>query len=327
MFNLMAEQLQLQQNALISTNANLESRVVERTKKLQEEQDLLMLMEERHLALLNAIPDRIFRLDQAGVIIDYKAYDENDELIQPNYYYGKSVEILFPPEFGSTARTAIKNAFETLKIQTFDYVVTNETELKYFEVRAVRSGSHEVIFIIQNITERKLAEDRLKASLKEKQILLKEIHHRVKNNLQIINSLLNLQSKAVTDPQTLVILQESQNRIRAMALIHEKLYQTENLESIHFNEYIRNLVTSLLRSSRNNQQVIRVTYVEDDINLPLESAIPCGLIMNELITNSIKYAFVDGRQGEITIGINESTNHTIELSVKDNGKGFPEDLD
>lgn len=327
MFNLMAEQLQLQQNSLLSMNINLEQRVEERTLNLQHEHQLVTQMEARHLALLNAIPDLIFRLNHSGEIIDYSFHDNFVTFLPQSEFIGQPLEAFFPPEARLQAREAFQKALNHSKIQTFEFECIRSDARDYYEVRVVHSGDSEVILIIQNITARKMAEIRLKASLEEKQVLLKEIHHRVKNNLQIISSLLNLQSKGITDTQIAAVFQESQNRIRAMALIHENLYQTENLASINFTEYIRNLVTSLLRSTKNSSQVIRVQYDVDEISLPLEFAVPCGLMINELVTNAIKYAFLDGRPGEITIAVHRSADHLIELTVSDNGVGFPADFD
>ncbi len=162
----------------------------------------------------------------------------------------------------------------------------------------------------------------------EKEVLLKEIHHRVKNNLQIISSLLNLQSRKITDPQTLEVLRDSQNRVRSMALIHEKLYQSGNLAEIDFSEYAKSLTTSLLRSYQSNRAVIKLKFELDDaVLLPLESAISCGLIVNELVTNTLKYAFPNDKTGTLVLEARKDAANKFTLRVADDGVGYPPDLD
>ena len=176
-----------------------------------------------------------------------------------------------------------------------------------------------------DITERQRAEVQIAASLKEKEVLLKEIHHRVKNNLQVISSLLNLQAANVADPRALEQLRESQNRIRSMALIHERLYQSDNLARIDFGEYIRSLVGYLVRSYAIPSVNVNVTV--KNVSLPVNAAIPCGLIINELVSNALKYAFPHGRGGEVGIRLEMTTERSAVLTVQDNGVGLPRDVD
>ena len=182
--------------------------------------------------------------------------------------------------------------------------------------------------------ERERIENKLKKSLEEKEILLKEIHHRVKNNLQIISSLLNLQSRYINDEEMLDIYKESQNRVKSMAIIHEKLYQSEDLARIDFGDYVKSLVLDLFHS-------YGVDNIEPDINirdvlLDINTAIPCGLIVNELVTNSIKHGFLASRtrvdsqsfdkRDKIAVNITKE-NEIYTMSVYDNGIGFPDNLD
>ena len=156
-------------------------------------------------------------------------------------------------------------------------------------------------------------------------MLLKETHHRVKNNLQIVSSLLNLQSKYIKDEEAREKLKESQNRVKAMALIHEKLYQSVNLAGINFAEYIKSLLNDLLYSYRTNPNV-KLTIDVGDVLADIDKAIPCGLIVNELVLNSLKYAFPEGEGGEIRIALS-SDNNSCRLMISNNGVPFPEDLD
>jgi PAS domain S-box-containing protein len=180
------------------------------------------------------------------------------------------------------------------------------------------------VIVVRDITERKQAEDRIKASLKEKEVLLREIHHRVKNNLQIISSLLNLQSDYIEDKRDLEMIKESQDRVKSMALIHEKLYRSENLAEINSREYITELVQDLVRSYFAGGGIALVIEV-DDFPLEIDAAIPCGLIINELVSNSLKHAFPDGK-GKLTVRL-RSVDRSAELIVCDDGVGIPEDVD
>lgn len=164
----------------------------------------------------------------------------------------------------------------------------------------------------------------LKASLQEKEVLLREVHHRVKNNLQMIQSLLNLQRRSIQDPQVLSVLTDSQNRVKAMALVHEKLYQTDRLSQINFQDYLRSLMRDLLKSYGLNPATTTLSIQVADLELALDMAIACGLIINELFSNAIKYAFPDGRTGQILIQFNADRPDCYELVVADDGVGIPE---
>ena len=176
------------------------------------------------------------------------------------------------------------------------------------------------------VAERKRVETELRLSLKEKEVLLKEIHHRVKNNLQIISSLLNLQAGYLQDPQALEVFRDSESRVRSMALIHEKLYRSNNLAQIDLGEYIRELATSLFRSQNASGRGITLNVEADEVFLDVEAAVPGGLILNELISNALKHAFPNGRAGEIGVRLSAADGR-LTLVVTDNGRGFPPDLD
>jgi PAS domain S-box-containing protein len=178
---------------------------------------------------------------------------------------------------------------------------------------------------VQDITESKVLEEQLKKSLDEKDLLIKEIHHRVKNNLMVISSLLSLQSRYIKDKEARGFFRESQNRARSMALIHELLYRSENLKSIEFGDYILSLSKELFHLY-SVDGLIELKIDVDDIYLDINTSIPLGLIVNEVVTNSLKHAFPDGRAGVIHVDFHKTDDH-YEFKVKDNGIGFPEDLD
>jgi two-component sensor histidine kinase/sensor domain CHASE-containing protein len=161
----------------------------------------------------------------------------------------------------------------------------------------------------------------------KKQLLLKEIYHRVKNNLQIIISLLNLQSRKTKDKNVIEILTDSQNRIRSMALIHERLYKSKDLSGINIKEYIHDLANNLFHSYGVLSSRIKLNTDIDDIMINLDTATPCGLIVTELVSNSLKHAFPEGKKGELIIKLKSDNYENFTLIVKDNGIGFPKDLD
>jgi len=192
----------------------------------------------------------------------------------------------------------------------------------------------------RDITERKRAEERIKISLEEKELLLKEIHHRVKNNMQIIYSLLSLQSRYIQDKNILNMIKESHDRIKSMALIHERLYQSKDLARINFGDYIRKLTLSLLYSYGIGPDDIKLKINVDSVFLGINTAIPCGLIVNELVSNSLKYAFPEDKRGEIRIALRsntdvsfpqknkpQKTNNYFTLIVSDDGVGIPKNID
>lgn len=183
------------------------------------------------------------------------------------------------------------------------------------------------VWNFRDVTERRRTEDQLLLSVQEKEILLKEIHHRVKNNLQVVSSLLNLQSRHATSDAVRDLFRESQIRVRSMALIHEKLYKSKDLARIDFGQYVKSLSEYLYRSYVVNSDLIKLAIDIQDVQLGIDSAIPCGLIINELVSNAVKYAFPGGRRGEIRIRLHPTPDGARELVVADNGIGLPADLD
>lgn len=176
------------------------------------------------------------------------------------------------------------------------------------------------------LSERKHVEARITASLQEKEVLLKEVHHRVKNNLQVISSLLYLQSDKIKDQQALEIFRDSQNRVRSMALIHEKLYQAKDLAKIDLSSYLHSLIGYLFRSYGTNASGIRLQVHAENVFLGIDMAMPCGLVINELVSNALKHAFPAGRNGEISIELSRHSQHCYMLCVRDNGVGMKPDL-
>ncbi len=201
--------------------------------------------------------------------------------------------------------------------------------------RAGESCPYQVYTTFNDITDRKRAEDRLQASLREKEMLLKEIHHRVKNNLQVIASLLDLQAESIQDPAVLQMFQESRNRVRAMGLVHEQLYRSRDLSRIRAARYVPDLVNHLLSIYGSTAVAIDTCIQIDDVHLGVDTAIPCGLLITELVSNAFKHAFPDleagswdGEEGrQVYVELKADGDEKIRLVVRDNGVGLPPQLD
>ncbi|MFM1931675.1 MAG: hypothetical protein RL226_978, partial [Bacteroidota bacterium] len=216
---------------------------------------------------------------------------------------------------------------ETNQLEIPVKTAQGETEWVEFFMNPVRVQDEieEISCLVFDITDRKSMDRKILASLKEKEVLLQEVHHRVKNNLQVISSILNLQSSFVDDERILGILEESQSRIKTMSFIHETLYQTADFSSIDFAEYLNTLAKNLVQSYSKGDCAIELVTELKQINLNLDQAIPCGLIVNELVSNALKHAFKGRSNGNITLGISE-VNHRVELKIADDGIGLPADF-
>jgi PAS domain S-box-containing protein len=200
--------------------------------------------------------------------------------------------------------------------------------LHVFRKEVLWNGEEQFQVIYQDITDRKQAEVQLHASLQEKEILLREIHHRVKNNMQVISGLLDLQASSSKNPELIAMFHESQNRIQAIALVHEKLYGSKDLARIDLAGYARTLSNELLQSYKINPgEIDLIVQTDDAVCVDINKAIPCGLILNELISNALKHAFPGDGSGELRVTIHETKNTEIEIIVRDNGMVLPDDVD
>lgn len=171
------------------------------------------------------------------------------------------------------------------------------------------------------------SEQVVRASLREKEVLLKEIHHRVKNNLQVISSLLNLQARTLTDPATRAVFSQSQTRVQSIALVHERLYESADLSHVNFRKYTTTLLDSVFETFGADGRGIMKAIDVGETSLTIDLAVPCGLIVNELVTNALKHAFPGGRRGTIAVSLHETFDGRLDLTVKDDGVGMPAALD
>jgi PAS domain S-box-containing protein len=188
-------------------------------------------------------------------------------------------------------------------------------------------GKPAIIASAIDTTERKASEASIRASLEEKEILLREIHHRVKNNMQVIISLLNLQGRNISDPVALEMLRDSQRRIHSMALVHEKLYQSKDFSRINVASYVQGLVAHVFHSYQADSSRIAFEPEIEDISLDINTMIPCGLIINELVSNALKHAFPQGTSGRVRVSLKKAKNGKYELTVADDGAGLPKGFD
>ena len=212
--------------------------------------------------------------------------------------------------------------------QQFELPLTDQTgSIVWYQVfvNPVRydNQQEELSCIAYDITERKEIDQQIREALKEKEVLLQEVHHRVKNNLQVISSMLNLQRRFISDPLMLNILEESQNRISTMSFIHESLYQNSDFSSISFSSYLERLTNNLIHSYSKISCEVELVSKLDDVHINLKQAIPCGLIVNELVSNSLKYAFIDRTHGKLVLRVQQK-GEQLEIEVSDDGVGLPE---
>ena len=237
---------------------------------------------------------------------------------------GKYVDEVIPEPSLTLVLGKYKQAIQEKRTVRWEEVTEYPAGIKYgaVAVTPVFDDNGHCIKLIGNVHDI----TQLKSSLKEKEVLIKEIHHRVKNNMQIVSSMLNLQAQHVDDDEMVDVLLESRNRVKSMAMIHEKLYQSTDLTHINCEDYIKRLVLDLFYSYGISEDQIKLIINVEEIMLNIETAIPCGLIITELVSNSLKHAFPQGRKGEIKLSV-QKFDDNYELIIHDNGIGFPEDID
>ncbi len=291
---------------------------------LESSQHELRESEARKQALVDAIPDMMFRLNKGGELLDVREARENKRRSHAFSPSGSSSVQSEPlsSKLIPYAKPHIEEALRTREPQVFEFQIPSNGSTSFYEARVAVSGEDEALVMVRDITERKQLDE-----ARKKELLLKEIHHRVKNNLQVISSLLYLQSRRIQDKKVVEMFNESGNRVKSMTLIHQKLYQSEDMATVGFGEYVRDLTDALFISYGADPNLIRLTLAIDDGFVGIDTAIPCGLIINELVSNSLKYAFPDGRRGEIRIAMYRTEHNLINLLVSDNGIGLPNDLD
>jgi PAS domain S-box-containing protein len=289
--------------------------------------------EAKFRGLLESAPDGIVVVDQDGRIAIVNGAVERMFGYSRDDLVGQPVELLVPERYRGHHSEYRNGYFQhpvTRPMGAGRLLTGRKSDGGEFPVEISlspleTSEGRLVTSIIRDVTDRRRAEEQLKASLREKEVLLKEIHHRVKNNLQITSSLLKLQSNYIRDPDAQEMFDESQNRIRSMALVHEKLYQARDLSRVDFAEYAKSLAALLFRSYGVDRTRIELVLKTEELPLPIDVAVPCGLILNELVSNCLKHAFPPGSSGHVTIAIERGRDRAV-IAVGDDGIGLPAGL-
>jgi PAS domain S-box-containing protein len=249
-----------------------------------------------------------------------------DEFTKGNITYA---DIVVPEDLGNVEQNLLEAINRGDKEFNYEYrIITRDGEIKWVEERTFignfsANHSNKLQGIILDINERKKAEEALK---KMGKIRIKEIHHRIKNNLQVVSGLLYLESLNFKSDEVMEAFKQSENRVRSIALIHEKLYHSENLTSLNLSDYVEDLVEHLINSYNVDEDTIKINLNVENLYLDMDSAVPLGIIINELTSNALQHAFIEGEEGEISIDFFKSAGHFI-LKVEDSGGAFPDDID
>lgn len=289
--------------------------------------------EERYRTLFEGSPDAVFLADpKSRKIIDANSAASNLLLRSKKEIIGMHQPELHPPRMEEYVREKFDLQVRQIgtPVAVESLVIRSDGEEVPVEVLAqktVIAGKPVIQGIFRNITERKRAEEQIKASLREKEVLLRELHHRVKNNVQVMASLLRLQTRHIENPKMQEMIKGYLARIHSMGLIHEKLYQSEDLARINLVQYVRGLAVHLFHSYGINANAVELKTEIEEIFLDINKAIPLGLIINEIVSNSLKHGFPANRKGEVFITLQSADEGKRLLMIKDTGIGIPKNVD
>ena len=318
-----------QAEALLQQAHNeLERRVEERTAELQKEIIERQQAERQNQTILRTAMDGFYVMDTRGNFLEVNdAYCQmigysRDELLKMGVL--DVDEDQFPEQvIQSIQQVAARGhgRFEVRHRHKDGRIIDIEISANYMETEA------KFFVFLRDITERKQAEDQLRKSEERNRTLAKESHHRVKNNLQIISSLLDLQSAKIEDEALLAVLQDTCHRVRAVGLVHERMYQSTDLTQIDLADYLRTLTEDLVHSSSRETDAISLQFQLEETTLGMDATVSCGLIVNELVTNAIQHAFPMDQKGAIGIGLQTDRENQLRLTVWDNGMGIPPEID
>jgi len=292
----------------------------------------MIFNEERLREIIEFAPNSLMILDQSGVIV---LLNKEAELLlgySREALLSRHFEVLVPEhsrdphgmeKLMAGAKKALlgeRHDFHLLRSDGSEVPV--EVGMKLFE-----AGDRSLLlYAMTDISRRKQQEESIKSALREKEVLLSEIHHRVKNNMQIIDSLIDLQTSRASDPEIRNSLRASRNRIKSMALIHQTIYQSKDFAAVNFAIFLDTLIPILFSSFNTDTKQVKVAVDAAEVRLPMNLAIPCGLIVNELVSNALKHAFPLGRKGEIRLKLASDGDRMILLEFCDDGIGIPEDI-
>jgi PAS domain S-box-containing protein len=288
--------------------------------------------EEKYRTLVEGATDYIFMIGKDNQVLSLNKAGAFLFRKQPEKIIGESIFELFPKEIATKYSESLKKVFKTSKSSSYEsrMVVEGKESWQSVNLNPVHDHTGKVVSVMgvsRDITAHKQADEQIRASLEEKEVLLKEIHHRVKNNMQIIASLLRIQAADIKDEEIQDMFSEIHDRIRSMSVLYEMLYQSRDMTKVDLSEYIRRLTMHLVSMYKAGLEPISLKLDIKDVHLDVKRAIPCGLIITELVSNTLKHAFLNGRKGEIAVEMHPDKGKKYTLIVSDNGIGFPEGLD
>ncbi|MCA1950659.1 MAG: transporter substrate-binding domain-containing protein, partial [Treponema sp.] len=312
---------------LILFTIALRIKVAQRTAELIQKNRALIRSERKNQAFINALPDLFLILDRDGRYIDIKTSNPAILIGEERDLLGRTIaDVGMSPVLVSQFLDAISRALQSQSVVVIEYDLNVIEGLRHFEARIVRLGGEQdlVLFIVRDITEQHKMQEALALSLREKETLLKEIHHRVKNNLQVVSSLIQLQAASLTSEHDQILLEETQQRIRTMAQVHELLYRSDRLSSIEMKEYLERLLDELSSAYYETRLQVNITMDIDPIEVSLDMATPLGLIFNEAVTNAFKYAYKSRNGGFLAISLKRLPTGGRRLLISDDGPGLPE---
>lgn len=308
---------------LLALAWTLRRRVAVATAELSDKVRLLEASEAKNRAFIAALPDLFFTFDRAGRYLDFSTSTPELLLVPPESFIGKRIDDLgLARESVETFHAKLEEAIDSQRMTSFEYELELASGRRSFEGRIAPLAADLALLVARDMTESRKQQELLRTSLAEKEVLLKEIHHRVKNNMQVISSLIQLQSYSLFDARDTELLKETQQRIRAMAQLHELLYRSRDLETVDVAEYLGALTRELAGGSGIEEPEVMVVSCQ----LALDEAVPLGLIANELMQNALKHAYPKGQRGYIAIRF-EKCGADFVLAVEDRGSGPPEGFD
>lgn len=282
--------------------------------------------------ILDVADDAIISTDEGGMILAFNKGAERIFGYTSQEVLGRNLELLLPQRHREAHASHVEGFVKSptpsrpmaQRSTIYGRCKSGEEFPAQASISKVIDGDRLILTaFLRDISERVDAEKQLRQALQEREVLLGEIHHRVRNNLQVISSLLNLQARTTDDQFVRQAFDESQSRVQSMALIHQQLYEANSFSAIDLGDYVRRLAGHLFRSFGENTAHVRLDLDIEGVSLAVDRAAPCGLIINELLSNSLKYAFLDQRPGRIYVRAEHQPNHSILLTIGDDGPGMP----
>ncbi|HTT66345.1 MAG TPA: histidine kinase dimerization/phosphoacceptor domain -containing protein [Bryobacteraceae bacterium] len=292
----------------------------DRTRRHLHE-EALRQSEARCICAIESTTDAFFAVDTSWRVVRVNQQAERLWMRQRDEVLGRNLWEVFPEAAGGPFHRMYEQAMRSGAPAHLEEYYPAPFD-RWFEVHVYPSAEGLAVYF-RDVTERRHADEKMNRTLQEKEVLLREVHHRVKNNLQVICSMLRLQERNLQDETMLQVLRECRERVLAMAMLHDQLHRAKDFSNINLGEYIRNLAASLFCSYGVNSADIGLHMDVEDISVFIDTAIPCGLIVNELVSNSLRHAFPEGRKGQISLGLHARPGGPIELTIADDGRGFP----